>query len=215
MAELTIALNFVIIFLLVTAIIYGFILNKRINLIRESSKELSHLFRSFDDTILRAQKGIEDLKRVSGAISEGLQKKIDKAALLMDDLEFMREKATKAADDVGRVLDNIKNIGARQPEKANNNVVAMPLVISPPPVPGKSMVPPKVPSLFKNKKALEDMLWDGDEAAKKKTVVNNNSKNKNSKLQDEATSKEDDEQEKNEKKQFSIVSALKALGYGE
>jgi hypothetical protein len=208
MTELTIALNFVIIFLLVTAIIYGFVLNKRINLIRESGKELSHLFRSFDDTILRAQKSVEDLKRISGAISEGLQKKIDKAALQIDELEFLREKASKAADDVSVAIANFKKLEGQSFSGGDRsgNVVAMPLVMSPPPVPGRSMVPAK-PGLFKNKKALEDMIWE-DTAGKKKTIVNNN-------IKAPVDIQENEEKIKNEKKQFSIVSALKALGYGE
>lgn len=212
MTELTIALNFIIIFLLVTAIIYGFVLNRRINLIRDSGRELSHLFRSFDGTVLKAQNSIDDLKRISGAISEGLQKKIDKAAMLMDELEFMREKAVKAADEVSELLGEVQHIQGRAPvsAKKNTNVVPMPLVMAPPAIPAKSMVPAKSSSLFNRKKALEDMLGEVEPAPKAKPVVNNNvrvpaaSANKNSKQLSD-----------NEKKQFSIVSALKALGYGE
>ncbi len=88
-------LDFVVIFLLIIAIIYGFILNRRILLIQNSKKELANLFKSFDNTILKAQTSIDDMKKVSSEISGGLQQKIDKAAIIIDDLEFLSEKAVE------------------------------------------------------------------------------------------------------------------------
>lgn len=92
MAEI---LDFIVIFLLITAIVYGAILNKRIKMIHESKKELANLFKSFDGTIYKAQTSIEDLKKVSSDISENLQTKIDKAAIVTDDLAFLSEKAAE------------------------------------------------------------------------------------------------------------------------
>lgn len=210
MTELTIALNFVIIFLLVIAIVYGFILNGRINLIRNSGKELITLFRSFDDTILRAQNSVEDLKRVSGVISDGLQKKIDKAAIVIDDLDFLNEKGEKAADKLGMAVANFKKIEGRIPAEImsnGKNILSAPMVK--PPIPSKSAIPEK--SLFPKgkKRALEDILEDvtGEKArAQIKIGVNNNKK---------AASANNRKDESADKRQFSIASALKALGYGE
>jgi len=216
MTELTLALNFIIIFLLVTAIIYGFVLNKRIKLIRESGKELTNLFRSFDDTILKAQNSVGDLKKISAAVSEGLQKKIDKSVLLMDDLEFLGERAAKEADKASKVLANLKKMENSFPDAAKSsgrNVVRMPLITEEP-RPTKTALPTKESLQSLKKKALSDLLEEAsrDEDIKIKTPVgvNNNLKPElNKPLQRSLDSKS------LEKKQFSIASALKALGYGD
>ena len=203
MTELTIALNFIIIFLLVTAIIYGFILNRRINLIRESSRELSNLFRSFDDTILNAQNSVEDLKRVSTIVSDGLQKKIDRAALIIDDLEFLKEKSEKAADSLGVAVANYKKIENRIPAGISSNgktIIAAPL-----PLPSRSSIPAK-PLASKGKRALADLLEDASgvkDGVARGSVVNGKAATMPQKGNDA------------DKRQFSIASALKALGYGE
>ncbi len=90
-------LDFIVITLLVIAIVYGFMLNKKINLIHESKKELANLFKSFDNTILKAQNSVKDLKLASKDVQSELQKKIDKALLLADDLQFLSEKSIEAA----------------------------------------------------------------------------------------------------------------------
>lgn len=212
MTDLTIILNFIIIFLLVVAIMYGFVLNKRINLIRQSGRELSHLFRSFDDTIFKAQNGIEDLKQISGTISEELQKKIDRAALLMDDLEFLSNKAVTISKSVENTLERIKKSDSVLPANINRkNIPATPL-ISEKPVFNAENSKPSLNAL--KKKALVDLLEEAsadvkriqkkpveikpDIAVSKPTQIENKNENKNI-----------------DKKQFSIASALKALGYGD
>ena len=214
MTELTLVLNFIIIFLLVTAIVYGFILNRRINLIRNSGKELADLFRSFDDTILKAQVSIDDLKKVSGAISEGLQRKIDKSILLMDDLSFLNAKASEAADRVSNAMASFKRMEEKLPPIASaksRNIVAMPLIME---QPGKSVIPEKSSLKALKRKALEDLLKEvspgEEEKISKALPINNNSKSIIPK-----SLKNDEKSISLEKKQFSIASALKALGYGD
>ena len=62
MAEI---LDIIVITLLLVAIIYGAMLNRKISILQQSKKELANLFKSFDETILKAQIGIDDLKKVS------------------------------------------------------------------------------------------------------------------------------------------------------
>ncbi len=213
MAELTIVLNFIIIFLLVTAIVYGFILNKRVKLIRESGRELSYLFRSFDDTILKAQNSVEDLKIVSNHVSEGLQKKIDKAALLIDELEFMGEKTTKAADKAGMVLANFKKIEDKisiiDKNSGFGNHAAMPVTAQ---GSGKSVIPEKPYGQTQKKKALEDLLAEVS-GLQKNIRMKNLGVNSNIKIS--ARPLISGQSEELKKKQFSIANALKALGYGD
>lgn len=99
-------LDFVIIALLLVAIVYGFVLNRKIMLIKDSKKELANLFKSFDDTILKAQKGINDLKIVSSEVSDGLQKKIDRATILMDDIVFLNERSADILKNMEKKVSN-------------------------------------------------------------------------------------------------------------
>lgn len=209
MTELTIALNFIIIFLLVTAIIYGFVLNRRIKLIRESGRELTYLFRSFDNTIVKAQESVGELKKVSEAISEGLQGKIDKAALVIDDLEFLSEKATEATNKVSRALVQFKQMEKKLPAASvvkAREAASSPLTTSKP-APSKTMLPKKPSLQSSKKKALEDLLDDVSGESKyidkKSKGVNSNKMQKSSLMP------------QNNTKKHSIASALKALGYGE
>jgi hypothetical protein len=219
MAELTLALNFIIIFLLVTAITYGFVLNRRIRLIRDSSRELSHLFRSFDDTILKAQRSIADLKRVSGEISEGLQKRIDRAALIMDDLEFLSEKTLVISNKASAILASIKKAETLLPEiERRQNIAPMSLVTTPPTGPSKSYIPDKPSGGLRKNKALESLLEEVSAIRKNhqiKTDANHdldlNNKVKAAVNRENNNPKGNDEQSR----QFSIASALKAMGYGD
>jgi|GEM_PF-3595691 len=222
MAELTLILNFIIIFLLVTAIMYGFVLNRRIRLIRESGRELSHLFRSFDDTILKAQESIEDLKRVSREISDGLQKKIDRAALMIDDLEFLGEKTLEISNKASAVLTNLKKVENILPEiERKMHVSPMPLVTVPK-GPTKNYIPEKPIGKQNKQKALENLLEEVSairqsnqtkNVGNNPTGVNNNIKNASkAPLNRENNMPEGNDEEK---RQFSIASALKAMGYGE
>lgn len=110
-------LNFIVIFLLITAIIYGFILNRRISLIHDSKKELANLFKSFDNTILKAQTSVRDLKKVSTDISDNLQKKIDNAAIVTDDLAFLSEKAAEITSIMEKKVIPLKKEIDSKPKK--------------------------------------------------------------------------------------------------
>ncbi len=218
-----IILDFIIIFLLATAIIYGFVLNRRIGLIHRSRKELADLFRSFDGTILKAQMGIEDLKKVSSIVAEELQKKIDKSAMVVDELDFLSNSATKASEKLESALLSYKRIGVpkNQESISTNTINTKPLVMEQPKT-GKSIIPEKPASLTKSKKALEQLLTEVSNKAKSMEAaerIQANAANTNAtpnpqnilnkiNLQRKLSSSE-------EKRQFSIASALKALGYGE
>jgi hypothetical protein len=110
-------LNLVVIFLLIVAIIYGFILNRKIVLIQNSKKELANLFKSFDNTILKAQIGIDDLKKVSNEISHLLQTKMDKATFIIDDLSFLTEKATQTSINMEKLVSATRKTAALVDEK--------------------------------------------------------------------------------------------------
>ena len=213
MAELTLILNFIIIFLLVVAIMYGFVLNKRVKLIRESGRELSHLFRSFDNTILTAQKSVDELKMVSGEISDSLQKKIDIAALMVDDLQFLNEKTLEITNKANSVLVNLKKNENLLPRmEGRDNIAPMPVFAN------NGRQNEVYASEQKNiNKALGHLIEEVSAIRQKSpagnTVVNNNFKAQERQQDNQKIENKDESDDK--KRQFSIASALKAMGYGD
>ena len=50
-----------LIVMLSAALIYGFVLNRKINSLHQSRKELGKLFMQFDGTIIKAQKSLNNI----------------------------------------------------------------------------------------------------------------------------------------------------------
>tara|TARA_B100001564_G_scaffold355654_1_gene368348 strand:+ start:844 stop:1437 length:594 start_codon:yes stop_codon:yes gene_type:complete len=113
-------LDFVVITLLIITIVYGIILSRKINVIRDSKKDLANLFSSFDQTILIAQSSIDELSRASKEAESGLQAKIDKASLLMDDLAFLSERASVVAEKM------MQGVGGADYQSSQSKVGNMP-----------------------------------------------------------------------------------------
>jgi hypothetical protein len=171
------------------------ILNKKINLIRESKKELANLFMSFDSTIGKAQVSIENLKQASNEASNDLQKHIDSANLLVEDLRFLHEKSIKISNQIDKKMLANKN---------DNKVIERPSVdVSPETI--RKMKQQANKDKLNNKtsnngeknrvKALEGLL---EKIADNKTSSPNNNGNSDTKI-----------------KEQEITRALKAMGYGE
>jgi hypothetical protein len=210
MAEI---LDIIVISLLVIAIVYGIILNRKIVLLQQSKQELANLFKSFDDTILKAQIGIDDLKDVSTEVSTLLNQKMDKAYLLLDDLSFLSEKITKLNnemdDKVKKTQQQVVSSFEKQRFDNSKNVSLKPTdvtalrqssVINSPSLPSKNNIKPFV----NNKKAvaLESLLEKISERRITNAEPLTQKSNKNT-LQKEL----DEEQ--------TVANMLKAMGYGD
>jgi len=215
-------LDFVVISLLVVAIVYGTILNRKISLLQQSKQELANLFKSFDDTILKAQIGIDELKNVSNEASELLNKKMDKAYILIDDLSFLSEKAAKVTNIMDeKVKSNQKKISQLEAEKPSisnnkNDVFSSPrpeeivalrkqrASIDTPPV--QNVENDNIKPFVNNKKAkaLEALLEQINES-KSSNKAPNKKNNKNESFSSE--------QEQDEEK--IVANMLKAIGYGD
>ena len=95
---MTLALNYLIAFLLLVTIIFCWKLNKKIVAIHKSKREMLALLKCFDNAVLRAEESIKQLKLASTSAGKTLQTDIEKAKFLMDDLNFMIERAATATD---------------------------------------------------------------------------------------------------------------------
>jgi hypothetical protein len=80
--------------LLVIMIPYIFRLNKRLSMLRRDKAQLEKLAVTFADSTRRADESLGGLK----ASAENMQRKLDSAQALHDDLAFLLERGEKAAD---------------------------------------------------------------------------------------------------------------------
>lgn len=114
-------INIVVICLLVPTIIFAIILNKRLEVLRNSRADLGRLIEAFNDATTRAESGIPRLKQAADSAGGLLREQIQKAQTLRDDMAFMIERADtivqrledsmRAVPSAGRPADNLINPG--------------------------------------------------------------------------------------------------------
>ena len=95
-------LDIVLAVLLVVMIWYSVMLNKRLNRFRGNREQMEKLAATFNDATTRASASIGDLRIASDA----LQDQLSKAESLRDDLVFLVDRGTLAAD---RLEDNVRS----------------------------------------------------------------------------------------------------------
>jgi hypothetical protein len=113
----TIAIELSLIVLLVMAIGYGFVLNKKITLLRRDQKDLEKLAMSFSKATQRAEQGVAQLRAATqGSVTE-LQTIMTKADSVRRDLEFLIDRGTGMADKLERSVRTVERGGAERAEK--------------------------------------------------------------------------------------------------
>lgn len=91
---LSLLIDVTVAILLVVMIGYSVVLNKRLGLLRKDRSELEKLAVSFHSSTERADDSIDRLRK--GV--DGLQEQIEKAESMRDDLIFLTERGSSAAD---------------------------------------------------------------------------------------------------------------------
>jgi hypothetical protein len=95
---LTFALDIFLIVLLVLAIGYGFVLNRRIVALRRDQKSLDKLAASFNSATVRAEASISQLRSTTQDSVRALQQSIVKADAVRGDLEYLLDRGERTAD---------------------------------------------------------------------------------------------------------------------
>ena len=95
---MSILLEVFLVVLLSLAIGYGFILNRSIVALRRDQKSLDKLATKFAEATIRAEHGITKLKSTTDGASQSLDKAVDSAGMVRDDLEFLIDRGSKLAD---------------------------------------------------------------------------------------------------------------------
>ena len=98
-------INIVVICLLVPTIIFAVILNKRLEVLRNSHADLGRLIEAFNDATTRAEAGIPKLKQAADSAGSLLRDQIQKAQTLRDDMAFMIERADAIAQRLEKTIN--------------------------------------------------------------------------------------------------------------
>lgn len=96
--SLGIVMDVALILMLAAALVYGVVLNRKINSLHQSRRELGKLFMQFDSTIVKAQKSVSDLKDAAKETAKELQAHINNAGILINDLNYINDRATSLAN---------------------------------------------------------------------------------------------------------------------
>ncbi len=111
----SLVLDLVMVGLLVATITYAIILNRQIVRLRESRGELAELIQGLNEAMLKADTGVRGMKATAHNTGESLQKTIDKAATLRDELQFMVEAGNTLADRLSGFSDDRPKPAAVKP----------------------------------------------------------------------------------------------------
>ncbi len=96
--DMPLVLDGVVVVLLVASIGYAVVLNRRIGEMRKWKAEFDRLISTFNQATKRAEAGIQSLKSVASQRGPDLQRSLDKARSLRDDLAYLVERGDTLAD---------------------------------------------------------------------------------------------------------------------
>ena len=104
--DMPLVLDGVIVVLLVATTGYAVVLNRRIGEMREWKAEFDRMITSFNQATTRAEAGIQSLKSIANQHGPDLQRSLDKARLLRDDLAYLVERGDTLAD---RLTESVRS----------------------------------------------------------------------------------------------------------
>ena len=101
--------------LLLATVIYCFILNRRLSVMRDAQSEMSNLISEFNVAIEQARSGVETLKETAADAGDKLGREIDKARAMADELLVMTGSGERLAErlegDIGKVRGTQQGAG--------------------------------------------------------------------------------------------------------
>lgn len=113
-------MDYVIILCFVVTIVYCWRVDKRVAAVRNIKAELVNLVRNFDDSIVRSEICIHELKNISSKANIDLQQRLDKAKQLSQELSFLSDHAGDIADKIEVVSNKssqvMKSLRATMPK---------------------------------------------------------------------------------------------------
>lgn len=140
MSALALILDMAIVVLLVATIGYAVILNRQLSRLRDGRAELEELVRGFAEATGRAEAGVQGMRRMAAESGEKLQKAVDRAQAIRDELQFM----TEAADSLAARLEGA--VGQARPVQAAPQAMPAGRPAGPPLTASRPADPPRRPA---------------------------------------------------------------------
>jgi hypothetical protein len=109
----TVAIEIFLIVLLLLAMGYGFILNRRIVALRRDQKDLEKLAVTFNKATQRAESGVAQLRVATQGSVTQLHEAIGRAEAIRRDLEFLIDRGQGTADKLERGVRTAERGGPR------------------------------------------------------------------------------------------------------
>jgi len=117
--------------LLISAIGYGMILNRRIIALRRDQVALERLAASFNKATTRAEASVSNLKKTAQDSSKILNQGIDEAVKIRDDLSFLVDRGKKLGDRLESSIRVVEPAKTRQEVGRHSNNYAKPSTVPP------------------------------------------------------------------------------------
>ena len=115
---MSLMIDIIVAILLISAIGYGMVLNRRIVALRRDQANLERLASSFHQATKRAEESVAKLKKTANSSSQILSEGIDAAARIREDLNFLVERGEKLGD---RLEESVRSLeGSSASNKSNN-----------------------------------------------------------------------------------------------
>ncbi len=103
--------------LLLATVIYCFILNRRLSVMRDAQSEMSTLISEFNKAIEQARSGVETLKETAADAGDKLGREVDKARAMADELLLMTDSGERLAE---RLEGGIGQVRGTRPATAGS-----------------------------------------------------------------------------------------------
>lgn len=153
--------NIIVILLLIPTIIFALLLNRRLEILRNSRADLGRLIEAFNDATTRAESGIPRLKQAADSAGAQLKDQIARAQTLHDDIAFMLERAES-------VVSKLDSAVARPPVREPRRDRPAEPREEQKPRPRRALVESPEDLISSAVSAAEDILRDADGKTKKR-----------------------------------------------
>jgi len=115
--DLNLVIDTVVAVLLAATLIYCVVLNRRLSAMRHAQSDLRGLVNEFNQATEKAQTGIMELKKVSGAAGQALQTEMRQARSLADELRLIAGSADRIAQRLDASITRARGKGSTTDKK--------------------------------------------------------------------------------------------------
>lgn len=106
--------------LLISAIGYGMVLNRRIVALRRDQADLERLAVSFNEATTRAEASVGNLKKAAQSSAQILNEGLDDAVKVREDLNYLIERGMKLADQLETSVRGAEKLPQPKQQTAHN-----------------------------------------------------------------------------------------------